>query len=174
MTVLLAVLVVSVVAVAVAWPLVRPGAEAPPDPVGPAAQLAALEERKRQLYGAIRELGFDLRTDKLEEADYEQEVERVKAEAVDVVRQIDEIKNRPPRGSDELEAEIAALRGQVPDAAPANAVPARAASAGAPGATAAQAPAAAGSAAKSFCTQCGTPAEAGDRFCSACGAPLRA
>jgi len=160
MTVLLAVLVVSVVAVAVAWPLVRPGPEAPPDPVGPAAQLAALEERKRQLYGAIRELGFDYRTDKLEEADYEEEVERVKAEAVAVVRQIDEIQRNPPRGTDALEAEITALRGQVPappaasDAAPAAGAPAKGA--------------------KSFCTQCGSPAEAGDRFCSSCGAPLRA
>jgi hypothetical protein len=159
MTVLLAALVVSVVAVAVAWPLVRPGPEAPPDPIGPAAQLAALEERKRQLYGAIRELGFDYRTDKLEEADYDEEVERVKAEAIEVVRQIDEIKNNPPRGPEDLEAEIAALRGQAATA------PAPAA-----GAT----PADAKDDAKSFCTQCGTPAAAGDRFCSACGTPLRA
>ncbi|MGD8816985.1 MAG: zinc-ribbon domain-containing protein [Acidobacteriota bacterium] len=160
MTVLLAVLVVSVVAVAVAWPLVRPGPEAPADPIGPAAQLAALEERKRQLYGAIRELGFDYRTDKLEEADYDEEVERVKAEAVEVVRQIDEIKNNPPRGTEDLEAEIAALRGQA-GAAPSPP--------GAPSATSAPA-----EGARSFCTQCGTPAEASDRFCSACGAPLRA
>jgi len=160
MTILLAVMVVTLVAVAVAYPLVKPGPEAPPDPVGPAAQLAALEERKLQLYGAIRELGFDYRTDKLEEADYEHEVERIKAEAIGVVRQIDEIKSQPPRGPEALEAEIAALRAG------------RSAAGDAP-TTAEGSPAAKPAGAKSFCTQCGTPADAGDRFCSGCGAALR-
>jgi len=155
MTALMAVMVVAVVAIVVAYPLLRPGPQAPADPVGPAAEVAALEERKRQLYASIRELGFDYQTDKLEEADYEEEVERIKAEAARVVRQIEEIKTQPARGSDGLEAEIAALRGGVP-------VPATADSA---------TPATAGSAA--FCTQCGNAASTDDRFCASCGSPLR-
>jgi hypothetical protein len=171
MTVLLAVLVVGVAAVAVAYPLWKPGPQAAPDPIGPAARLAGLQERKLQLYAAIRELGFDYRTDKLEEADYEEEVERVKAEAIAVVRQIDEIKRQPPRGSEELEAEIAAFRqqhgGQVPAAAAASGGPAPAAAAGAGNREVAPA------ATKVFGTQCGGAAAPGDRFCGACGSPLR-
>ena len=63
------------------------------------ATLAALEEHKLRLYAAIRELGFDYRTDKLEEADYEEEVERIKAEAVVVVRQISELRSQAPRAA---------------------------------------------------------------------------
>lgn len=168
MTALLAVMVVAVVTVAVAYPLFKPGPEAPPDPVGPAAELAALQERKLQLYAAIRELGFDYRTDKLEEADYEEEVERIKAEAVEVVRKIDELKSQPPRGPEELEAEIAAFRRNLTDAGSATAT---ATDPGIPATEQAAPPAPAHD--KVFCTQCGTPAQGGDRFCAACGNALR-
>jgi hypothetical protein len=152
MTALMAVMVVAVVAAAIAYPLWKPGPQAPPDPTGPAATLAALEERKLRLYASIRELGFDYRTDKLEEADYEEEVDRIKAEAVAVVREIDELRRQPPRGSEDLEAEIAALRTR-------------------PGSISGdKAPAAPG---EVFCTQCGTPAGDGDRFCASCGSQLR-
>lgn len=159
MTAILAIMVVAVVAVVVAYPLWKPGPQAPPDPVGPAARLEALQEHKLQLYAAIRELGFDYRTDKLEEADYEEEVARLKAEAVEVVRQIDELQNRPPRGPDELEAEIAAFRRQLSDSAVA-------------GRGDAASPAAGGDETL-FCTQCGGAVRSGDRFCAACGSPLR-
>jgi hypothetical protein len=151
-------MVVAVVAVAIAYPLWKPGPQAPPDPVGPAATLAALEEHKLRLYASIRELGFDYRTDKLEEADYEEEVERIKAEAVAVVREINELRSQPPRGPEDLEAEIGAVRqrlgGNARDPAP----------------QAAGTPQASGNV---FCTQCGTPAAAEDRFCSSCGNQLR-
>lgn len=175
MTVLLAVMVVAVVTVAVAWPLWKPGPEAPPDPVGPAARLAALQERKLALYAAIRELGFDYRTDKLEEADYEQEVERIKAEAITVVREIDELKRQPPRGPDELEAEIAAYRAQMAGAPPDSAATAPGGAAPMADERAASdvAPAPASGGKKLFCTQCGNPADSGDRFCSSCGNRLR-
>jgi hypothetical protein len=162
MTALLAVMVVAVVAVVVAYPLFKPGPQAPPDPVGPAARIAALEERKLQIYAAIRELGFDYRTDKLEEADYELEAERLKAEAVSVVRQIDELGKQPPRGPDELEAEIAAFRRTLTGDTDAGATQADAAPREAPAGAAAV-----------FCTQCGAAARADDRFCSSCGNPLR-
>ena len=154
MTFVLAVVVVAGVAAIIGYPLLRPGREAPLDPVGPAAQLAALQDRKLQIYAAIRELGFDYNTDKLEKADYEEEVDRLKREAVEIVRQIDVLRSRPPRADDALEAEIAVARQAPPAAAPASA-------------------AAPGGSAGAFCTQCGAPAAPGDRFCGACGTPLR-
>ena len=155
MTALLAAMVVAIVAAVVGYPLWRPGPQAPPDPIGPAATVAALVERKLVIYAGIRELGFDYRMDKLEKADYDEEVERLKAEAIGVVQQIDELRRHPPRGPDELEAEIAAFRERLDDssAGPADGDPKDAAG--------------------QFCTQCGTPAGQGDRFCAACGNQLR-
>ena len=155
MTALLAVMVVTIVAVVVGYPLWRPGPQAPPDPIGPAATVAALEDRKLQIYAGIRELGFDYRMDKLEQADYDVEVERLKAEAIGVVRQIDELRRQPPRGPDELEAEIAAFRQQLDD----------------PSTTANDDESK--DEAGQFCTQCGTPGGREDRFCAACGNQLR-
>jgi hypothetical protein len=154
MTVVLAVVVVAGVAAIIGYPLLRPGREAPLDPIGPAAQLAALQERKLQIYAAIRELGFDYNTDKLEKADYEEEVDRLKREAVEIVRQIDVLRSQPPRADGALEAEIAAARQALPAAAPGSA-------------------AGPGGRAGAFCTQCGSPAAPSDRFCGACGTPLR-
>ena len=154
MTALLAVMVVTVVAAVVGYPLWRPGPQAPPDPIGPAATVAALEERKLQIYAGIRELGFDYRMDKLEKADYDVEVERLKAEASGVVQQIDELRRHPPRGPDELEAEIAAFRERL-DSSSAGRMDGEKAAAGL------------------FCTQCGIPAGKDDRFCAACGNKLR-
>lgn len=182
MTALLAVMVVAVVAVTIAYPLWKPGPQPPPDPVGSAATLAALEEHKLRLYASIRELGFDYRTDKLEEADYEEEVERIKAEATGVVREIAELRGQAPRGPEDLEAEIVAFRqglgGDARDAAPQ--APGVSGASGTPEVSetsqasetsgTSQAPGASGSV---FCTQCGTAATAGDRFCSSCGSQLR-
>lgn len=154
MTVVLAVVVLAGVAAIIGYPLLRPGREAPLDPVGPAAELAAMQERKLQIYAAIRELGFDYNTDKLEKADYEEEVDQLKREAVEVVRQIEALRGQPPRADDALEAEIAAVRRALPAAAPAP-------TAGPEGRAGA------------FCTQCGAAAAPHDRFCGACGTPLR-
>jgi len=156
MEILIAVLVASGVATVIAYPLFRPGPQPAPDPVGPEAVRAALQERKLQIYAAIRDLGFDYNTDKLGEADYEEEVERLKAEAVGIVRQMDDLESAPARGSDSLEAEIEAARRRMegdPAAAPR--------------------PADASAGAGQFCTQCGTQAGAGDRFCASCGNQLR-
>ena len=155
MTTLLAVMVVAIAAAVIGYPLWRPGPQAPPDPIGPAATVAALQERKLLIYAGIRELGFDYRMDKLEEADYDEAVERLKAEAIGVVQEIDELRRHPPRGPDELEAEIAAFRERLDgsSAGPANGDPKGAAG--------------------QFCTQCGTPAGQDDRFCAACGNQLR-
>lgn len=151
MTTLLAILVVAVVASVIGYPLWHPSPATPTTPIGPSATLAALEDRKLQIYAGIRELGFDYRMDKLEEADYEGEVERLKAEAVGVVKQIEELRREIPRGSDELEAEIAVVRGKLDDSATASRDTNLRTSA------------------TQFCTECGAPVATDDHFCSACG-----
>jgi hypothetical protein len=156
LTALLAVLIAAGTAAVIAFPLFRPGPQPTPDPVGPEAIRAALRERKLQVYAAIRELGFDYNTDKLEKDDYEHEVERLKAEAVDIVRQMDDLESEASRGSASLEAEIEAARKRLEG----EASPAATAATPAPGAA-------------TFCTQCGTQAGADDRFCASCGTQLR-
>lgn len=166
MDVLLGLIVGGGVLVAIGYPIWRPAPQVLGSSSGPASELAGLEESKESTYAAIRELGFDFHTDKLSEADYQLEIERLKAEAVGIVSQIEERTDSPPTGSDSVEQEIAAVRASIersiatvsPAAAP---VPARA-----------TAPAASGTAL--FCTQCGRPSGPEDRFCAGCGTQLRA
>lgn len=155
MEILLGILVVAGVTAVIVYPLWRPAPEPPPDPVGPAARLQALEERKASLYEAIRDLGFDYRTDKLLEEDYREEVDRLKSEAAEVLREIDDLRSAPPRGPEEIEREIDRVRAALESTAP---------EAAATPATTEEGP---------FCTQCGRQAGVGDRFCAGCGARLR-
>jgi len=166
MDVLLGLIVGGVVLVAIGYPIWRPAPQLMGSSTGPASDLARLEERKESTYAAIRELGFDFHTDKLSEADYQMEIERLKSEAVGIVHQIEEISGVPPSGSDSVEQEIAAVRRRMEQAIPAPASSAAPLPSGTP------APDARGAA--SFCTQCGRPAGPGDRFCAGCGTPLRA
>lgn len=151
MDVVIAILVVSAVATAIGYPLWRPGPQPLPDPVGPAARIVALEEGKARIYAAIRELGFDYRTDKLLEDDYRAEVEHLKADAVGVVRELDELRQHPPRGPEALESEIAEVLGSLDrDELETD--------------TGEE---------EIFCTQCGQRVQADDRFCASCGTELR-
>ena len=147
MEIVAVVLVLSGAVLSLVVPLIRPPLIRLHSAAGPAAQLEALEERKAMIYGAIREVGFDLRTDKLDQADYEREVAALKREAIGVVSQIQEIKTTPPRGPKTVEAAISALRrGGAGAARPA--------------------------AGDRFCTQCGEAAKADARFCAGCGTAL--
>ena len=154
MAILLSVFVVTGVVAVLVYPLLQPAAQHMTHPVGPAAELRDLEERKLQIYAAIRELGFDYRSDKLLEADYEEEVEHLKRQAVTVVRQLDELRRHAPRGPEKLEAEIAVARARLEESG-------KPLSAGRDSIRAV------------FCTQCGEQAAADDRFCAACGTALR-
>ena len=154
MATLLSVFVVAGVVALLGYPLLRPAAQQLGDPGGPAAQIRDLEERKLLIYAAIRELGFDYRSDKLLDADYEEEVDHLKSEAIEVVRQLDELSRDAPRGPEELEAEIAAARARFEES-------------GRP------LPAGHGESVAVFCTQCGEQAGNDDQFCAACGTPLR-
>lgn len=144
MTALLAILVIAVVVSVVGYPLLWPRTAIHTIPLGP---ITALEDRKLQIYAGIRELGFDYRMDKLEKADYEAEVERLKAEAVGVIQQIEEIRSQTPRAPSELEVEIATYREKLDNSGMGDL----------------------GTTAKHFCTECGSTIDTDDRFCAACG-----
>ena len=147
MTAFLAILIIAVVVSVVGYPLLRPSAAVLTIPFGP---ITALEDRKLQIYADIRELGFDYRMDKLEEADYEVEVEQLKSEAIGVVQQIEELRSQTPRAPDDLEAEIAAYRERL-DSSKKDDL---------------------GTTASRFCTECGSTVDTDDRFCAACGTGL--
>lgn len=151
MSTVVALLVLAGVLVAVGYPLLRPAPHPPADPIGPAARIRALEERKQAIYAAIRELGFDYRSDKLSEADYRSEVQRLKEEAISIVREQEESRSEPPRGPAALEEEIAATRRHLQKAQ--------------------TRPAAREG--KLYCTQCGEGADENDRFCATCGTKLK-
>lgn len=147
MTTALVMLMLAGVIVAMAWPLLRPQpCLLTESDEGPAARLAHLEERKHGIYGSIRDLGLDFRTGKLNETDYQHEVEGLKAEAVGVLAEIELLRTQRPVGSADLEARILAARG-AGDAS-------------------------GDTSGRTFCTQCGKAAAADDRFCGACGNSL--
>ena len=161
----LATLLLMAVAAVIAHPLFRPSTEPLADPIGHLAELRSLTDRKLAIYGSIRDLGFDLQTDKLTEDDYSETVAALKAEAVDVVARIEELTEDVPRGSDSIERRIAEARAdRAPGSVATSRGPAR------------QARPAAGEAgdAAAFCTQCGHPRRVDDRFCGGCGCPLGA
>ena len=114
MGVFVGVLMVAGVAAFLLYPYLSPALEPLHEPGGPSARIGLLEERKLALYGAIRDLGFDFRTDKVTEQDYPSEMESLKAEAVAVVSELESLRAQPPRGSDRLEEEIRAAREQAP------------------------------------------------------------
>ena len=137
-----AALVVIAALIPIVGPVLRPPLIRLREAAGPAADLARLEERKAAVYGAIREVGFDLRTDKMSEEDYEHEVAALKREAVEIVSEIATLQKNPPRGPETVEAEVAAARART-DSAPGSGT--------------------------SFCTQCGSKLGDEDRFCGQCG-----
>ena len=153
----LSLLLLLAIGLAVLLPLWRPALELPADPVGPAAELANLHRRKLNLYSSIRELGFDFRSGKLSHEDYEEGVERLKAEAIAVVRQIARLEAQPPRGPQRVERRIAAARAQLSRPEPAVSTKHRDRT----------------QTGRSFCNQCGQPVAATDRFCASCGTEFR-
>ena len=166
MDILLGIIVGGAVLLAIGYPIWKPAPQILGGSVGPASELAGLEERKESTYAAIRELGFDFHTDKLSEPDYQLEIERLKAEAVGIVRQIEERTVQPPTGSDSVEKEIAVIRASIERSL----APLPPAAAPAPAGGTAATPT--GNAL--FCTQCGRAAGPGDRFCAGCGTQMRA
>ncbi len=161
--------VVILATLALVYPLVRPPLLALENGAGPWSKLAALEDRKQVIYGAIREASFDFRTDKIGEDNYRQEVKLLKQQAIEIVAEIEALRTQAPRAATSLEQRISAAREQLLqddpqaiDAGDENEANVRAAATD-------DAPAV-----DRFCSSCGHGADHDDRFCAACGARLQA
>ncbi len=123
--------------------------------------LEDLYARRDTLYASIKELEFDRRVGKIGEEDFQRFSARLKREAADVLRRIEEVKQAQAIFRERLEAQVQALSAIASDGAvleePPEQVERPAPSAIAP----------------RFCTQCGHRLQPGDRFCSQCGTPVR-
>lgn len=145
------ILVLLLVLAALAYPYWKPPLLAFESSFGPASRVAELEHQKQALYGAIRDVGFDLRTDKIGRQDYSTEVAVLKAQAVEIIAEIETLRSSPPRGPGHVEALVDAARARLADSGHVSA----------------------SSDAACFCTGCGRAAADSDRFCAGCGAALR-
>jgi type II secretory pathway pseudopilin PulG len=106
-----------------------------------------LEARKTEIYAAIRDIDFDYRMGKLSQEDYETLRDQYKAEAVNLMKQIDQAKL--------VKSRTAASKGD-----------------GRTGTGGGVKQTVSAEQAARFCHQCGQPVSAQDRFCSACGEKL--
>lgn len=150
-------LIVAVAAIAyVIAPLRKPGASIP-DPRED--ELTELLARKESTLRAIKEAEFDFQTGKLSEEDFQRYDARLRRQAVVLMQQIDKYAPAGSQIDDDIEQEIASLRTQKPQPAPAP--------------TAAPATNGAGKLPQRFCHECGAAVSAGDKFCRECGTPLR-
>lgn len=88
---MIAVLLVLVAAVAAGWVIAGPlrGGRAEADDAALQARLEDLEAAKEARYREIREAEMDFRTGKLSEADYKGIDRLLRAEAVELLRQLD-------------------------------------------------------------------------------------
>lgn len=158
-------ILLGVAVVAIAWPLLRAQEEeakttAPLEELSEEAPiidpLTELLERRDSIYEAIRELRFDYQVGKVSQADYQLFESQLKAQAVQILKEIDALQaaEADPDLDARLEAEIAALRrnghglAQAPSEEQQVSVAAR------------------------YCPQCGARIRQEDRFCGQCGIAL--
>ena len=102
--------------------------------------------QKEMLYGAIRDLDFDLQTGKVDQKDYAELRQQLEREAVQILRQLDAAD--PLVALDhEIEHQVLALRRPTASTAC--------------------------DSSQKNCFSCGTPLENGENFCPCCGQALR-
>lgn len=139
--------------------LSRPFLVHPDQLVRPAKKQKALHKLVREkdaILDEIRDLDFDHDTGKIPTEVYEPQRAFLMAQAAELLKTIDERKQRrkKPRPSvaQEIETAVAQLRNSTPapqpKAAPTNGL-------------------------AKFCPECGQRVDPGDKFCTACGQPLR-
>lgn len=152
---------VGIAAAAIAFPLLQErddpeSVEIMEDLAAVSDPLVELEAQRDAIYQAIRELRFDFEVAKVSETDYNIFDKQLKDQAVAVLKQIDALQaaEANPELDARLEAEIAALR-HVNGSGPLKPVQ--------------HEPIPAGAGEISFCPQCGTKVQMGDRFCGKCG-----
>ncbi len=124
------------------WKPARPLIETDDSP------LAELIRRKDTTLRAIKEVEFDHSTGKLSDEDFHRYDQRLRQQAIALMRQIEKHAPDMPAIEDELEALIAAKRGEAPSPTVQPPSQVRA------------------------CPKCGAPARDDANFCARCGAPL--
>ena len=83
-------LMVGAAVIAVAWPFLSPQRGAPQERLSPEARHRIdLLERRDGVYGALRDLEQDHRTGKITDEDHALERSRLRAEAAEVLRELD-------------------------------------------------------------------------------------
>jgi uncharacterized membrane protein YccC len=100
MTALLAALVLAALAAFVLWLLSRPFRVRAAAPAPDSDERRALESAKEAKYAEIRDNETDYRTGKLSEADYRVLDRQLRAEAVEVLRALDELESQSAGSSD--------------------------------------------------------------------------
>lgn len=161
---LILVLIVGVVAfIYVAEPLREPATTLRADEDD---ELVDLIQRKDAVMRSIKEVEFDYHTGKLSEEDYEAYDQRLRQQAIGLIRQIEKRSPEVAGLDAELEAMIASRRKTKTTVSPA-----------VNGST--PTPAVQAEKASSqesdiiFCHECGTKAKTRDKFCAQCGTALR-
>ncbi|MCX6044084.1 MAG: zinc ribbon domain-containing protein [Chloroflexi bacterium] len=149
-------LLLAILAIAfVAWPLWHPSTALRLDDDSP---LTELIQRKDSVLLSIKELEFDYQTGKLSSEDYQRLDQRLRQQAISLLRQLEKVAPDSIALEAELEAAIRQQRQTVGrparDEEPASAKP-----------TTPIRP-------HRFCPQCGAPTTATANFCATCGAPL--
>ncbi len=156
-------LIVAVVAfIYVAEPLRKPSTTLRADEDD---ELVDLIQRKDAVMRSIKEVEFDHHTGKLSEEDYEAYDQRMRQQAISLIRQIEKRSPEVAGLDAELEAMIASRR-KTRTAAPVavnGATPAPATPVTAPTQESGVV----------FCHECGAKAKTSDRFCAQCGTALR-
>ena len=111
----------------------------------PDQRVEQLSLQKEMLYVAIRDLDFDFHTGKVDQKDYANLRQHLESEAVQILRQLDEVD--PLTGLDgEIERQILALRQSSPvKRSPTSAL---------------------------LCSSCAATLQGSENFCPACGQPL--
>jgi hypothetical protein len=183
MTVIVAILMAMIAVAIVAWPIMQGGRARPSAASEADLAWGEMQARREAALTAIKDLEFDYRVGKVEEADYQALDAQLRAEAIAILKEIDRRSGaKSGRGDAQIEREIAQQRRKSAAAgrsleaeveAEIAALRRKSAPAAQPAGKREVAPAAVGNAAEpAFCTQCGAPIAAEDRFCRKCGTPV--
>jgi hypothetical protein len=89
------VLIIIVALAVVVWVVSGPLRHAEKPEVAEAGRRAALEAARDAKYREIRDAELDWRTGKLSDADYREQDGRLRAEAVEILRELDELRSLP-------------------------------------------------------------------------------
>ncbi len=119
----------------------------------PATRREQLLNEKEAILTQIQQLDFDVDTGKIPSEVHQSQREEMVAEAAQILKALDELESHPSAIDAEIEAAVARIR--QGDTAVAKSVPAARNGKG------------------GYCSQCGSPTDAGDKFCTNCGHKLQ-